>query len=139
MIRTSFICFLILLLVFNFCHETEGKIHFMSKHTIRIYSSLPTNSPQLILHCFSKDDDFGNHTLSHGSVFGWHFRVNMFGTTKYRCDFWWGKKAKRIAVFYGVWDIDSYHHTYNYFVHTYGLIVKHDQETQESPFEEWDD
>jgi hypothetical protein len=41
----------------------------------------------LEIHCKSDIDDLGTHTLTPGSDFNWHFRVNLPGTTRFSCDF----------------------------------------------------
>ncbi|GER38859.1 plant self-incompatibility protein S1 family [Striga asiatica] len=38
------------------------------------------------IRCYSSDDNLGLHRLSYGAEFGWNFRVNFFGTTKFYCD-----------------------------------------------------
>lgn len=39
----------------------------------------------LSLHCKSKDDDLGDHTLQVGQSYSWKFRVNFFSTTLFWC------------------------------------------------------
>lgn len=43
--------------------------------------------PDLVVqaHCFSSEDDIGTHTLVNGQTFQWHFRPNIWGSTKYEC------------------------------------------------------
>ncbi|GER48283.1 plant self-incompatibility protein S1 family [Striga asiatica] len=39
------------------------------------------------IHCYSSEDDIGTHHLSYGSAIHWNFKVNVWGTTKFWCDF----------------------------------------------------
>lgn len=41
------------------------------------------------LHCQSKDNDLGEHTVADGGEFGWEFSVNVIGTTLFYCDVSW--------------------------------------------------
>ncbi|KAL5981757.1 hypothetical protein ACLOJK_015820 [Asimina triloba] len=43
------------------------------------------------IHCQSKDNDLGEHTVAEGEEFSWDFSVNAFGTTLFYCDLGWGK------------------------------------------------
>ncbi|XP_059654862.1 S-protein homolog 5-like [Cornus florida] len=56
-------------------------------------------TPKLIIHCKSKDDDLGEHTLSSGDDFHWHFRVNFMRTTLFFCTMRWGQKVLSFDVF----------------------------------------
>lgn len=40
---------------------------------------------KLLAHCWSTEDDVGTHVLENGQSFGWHFRPNVWGSTKFRC------------------------------------------------------
>ncbi|GFQ03566.1 hypothetical protein PHJA_002500400 [Phtheirospermum japonicum] len=85
--------------------------------TVYVVNNLPPNS-LLNLHCQSKDDDLGDHTLAVNQVFNWSFyddlgnktlRVNenfhwtfcqnFFGRTLFFCHFYWGSKQRVFTVF----------------------------------------
>lgn len=39
------------------------------------------------IHCFSGDDELGDHTLASGQTFSFHFRMNLLGSTAFFCSF----------------------------------------------------
>lgn len=41
---------------------------------------------QLTAHCRSSEDDIGVHVLEDGQYFGWHFKPNIWGSTKFYCE-----------------------------------------------------
>ncbi|XP_010910063.2 self-incompatibility protein S1-like [Elaeis guineensis] len=41
------------------------------------------------IHCQSKDNDLGLHTIPDGGEYGWDFSVNAFGSTLFYCDLAW--------------------------------------------------
>ncbi|PIM97063.1 hypothetical protein CDL12_30474 [Handroanthus impetiginosus] len=69
------------------------------KFDVYIHNSLPNNNSPLLIHCFSGDDDFGNHTLRMNEDFHWEFRMNIILSTEYFCRFRWGSRDKRYKVF----------------------------------------
>ncbi|KAL8052037.1 hypothetical protein ABFS82_06G184000 [Erythranthe guttata] len=77
----------------------EGCSIFSSKRTVHIVNDLPRDTPQLELHCYSKDDDLGNHTLSIGQEFQWSFCPNVLPTTLFACHLWWFPKEKAFDAF----------------------------------------
>jgi len=68
-----------------------------SPATVNIYNQV---GGTIRLHCKSKDDDLGEHTLLDGQHFGWGFTPNFWGTTLYYCDFVWGAKTAEGVVVY---------------------------------------
>lgn len=59
----------------------------------------PNNSQILWVHCFSRDREIGFHNLCVNEEVLWHFKMNLFGTTKFCCNFWWDSKQRGFAVF----------------------------------------
>ena len=43
------------------------------------------NGMDLQLHCKSRNDDLGIHVLANQQFFEWHFRNNVWGTTRFYC------------------------------------------------------
>ncbi|KAK6129401.1 hypothetical protein DH2020_036853 [Rehmannia glutinosa] len=41
----------------------------------------------ITIHCYFSENDLGDHQLSYGSNFTWHFDVNFWHSTKFYCDF----------------------------------------------------
>ncbi|KAL7003702.1 hypothetical protein U1Q18_004851 [Sarracenia purpurea var. burkii] len=56
------------------------------KTLVRIINSLGEGIP-LGIHCWSSEDDLGNHTLQFNEFYEWNFQPNIWGTTKFQCDF----------------------------------------------------
>ncbi|XP_043705593.1 S-protein homolog 21-like [Telopea speciosissima] len=54
---------------------------------------------KLNVHCKSKDDDLGPHTLGFGEEFYWVFDLNVFGTTLFWCNMDWGNKQGSFEIF----------------------------------------
>ncbi|GER42531.1 plant self-incompatibility protein S1 family [Striga asiatica] len=65
---------------------------FTRKFTIHITNKLPPKSDPLELHCASKDDDLGFHTLSPNQSFSWGFCENFVPNTLFFCHIWWESK-----------------------------------------------
>lgn len=77
---------------------------------IDVVNNLPPNSVPLNVHCFSGDDDKGNHTLKVDEDFYFDFCDSE--TTLYSCSFRWNGKFKSFVVFNGKWvDNNNYYWT----------------------------
>lgn len=68
-------------------------------YEVHITNNLPSNSPPLLLHCASLQDELGNHTLYTGDDFLWGFRVNLFLSTMFFCRFRWSSNNVSHEVF----------------------------------------
>ncbi|KAL9239538.1 hypothetical protein vseg_013848 [Gypsophila vaccaria] len=68
------------------------------KITVHVVNALPDNEP-LTVHCKSKDDDLGQHTIGVTQEVNWTFHENFFLTTLYYCDMWWSKARGHFDVF----------------------------------------
>ncbi|KAL7109686.1 hypothetical protein ACP275_06G190200 [Erythranthe tilingii] len=77
----------------------EGGCGATVRRTIHVVNKLTPDTPQLDVHCYSKDDDLGNHTLSIGQEFKWTFCTNFFPTTLYACHLWWFPKEKSFDAY----------------------------------------
>ncbi|KAL0349986.1 UNVERIFIED_CONTAM: hypothetical protein Sradi_4147800 [Sesamum radiatum] len=87
---------------FNCIHTVNGvqqNVFPGQGYEVHIVNNLPDNSSPLFVHCASKDDDLGNHTLRLNDDFNWHFRMNIGLTTLYYCRFLWESKNKICDVF----------------------------------------
>ncbi|KAL3649708.1 hypothetical protein CASFOL_006111 [Castilleja foliolosa] len=67
--------------------------------TVYIVNNLPPNSSPLVVHCASKDDDLGNHTVVRNQDYHFDFCDNFWSTTKFFCHVWWRNKDKAFVVF----------------------------------------
>lgn len=76
---------------------------FFEYWEVHVLNHLPDNTNPLRLHCQSRDDDLGFHSISQQQDFNWHFCENFFHTTLFFCHLWWnsnmGPKNKAFDVF----------------------------------------
>lgn len=96
--------FFLLLLLISFLDLSLAKKCFfgVGKVQVHIINKLPANSPQLKLHCASKDDDFGDHWLAIDGDFNWAFCDSIIIETLYFCHFWWEANDKAFVVYNNV-------------------------------------
>lgn len=92
--------FLFLLLpLFIFGGISEAKkcnIIAAPRYTIHISNEIP--NAQITVHCRSKEDDLGTHSLKEHDDYMWQFCQNVWGTTLFACDVKWNDKT---ASFHG--------------------------------------
>lgn len=62
---------------------------FFEYWEVHVLNHLPDNTNPLRLHCQSRDDDLGFHSISQQQDFNWHFCENFFHTTLFFCHLWW--------------------------------------------------
>ncbi|GER35194.1 plant self-incompatibility protein S1 family [Striga asiatica] len=86
----------------NNCAWTDMSCFFYYEARVSFINYLPQNSKPLDLHCASKDDDLGNHTLGYGESWGFKFCVNPFATLFY-CNLYWGNNFMAFHAFEGRW------------------------------------
>lgn len=79
--------------------ENKSIFNVYLRVTVDIMNGLPPNSPPLLVHCKSKDDDLGNQTLTRWKTFFWRFKPAVFGTTLFWCNLWWGSKQVKFEVY----------------------------------------
>ncbi|CAN4090972.1 unnamed protein product [Withania somnifera] len=75
------------------------EFNLKKKYRVHVINKLPPNTPQLQIHCASKDDDLGYHYVAIDEDFNWLFCESFFYRTLYFCHFWWGSKDKSFSVF----------------------------------------
>lgn len=98
MIKYLLLCFILSAYLFH-----EGKsCFFLNRFDVHIRSNLPSNSEPLLVHCESKDDDLGNHTLTTDQEFHFHFCERPF-TTLFHCHLQWGKKGNSFEAYNAKW------------------------------------
>ncbi|KAL8051758.1 hypothetical protein ABFS82_06G167100 [Erythranthe guttata] len=94
--------FLLSFIVFA-CLFQEGNSCFIFPRVhVSIVNELPPKSEQFFLHCKSKDDDLGNHTVPVNQDFHFDFCVIPWATLFY-CNLSWGKRAASFEVYNGRW------------------------------------
>ena len=73
------------------------------QETVYVINNLPPNSAPLKLHCASKDDDLGYHTLSTNQDYHWSFCDDVIPKTLYFCHLWWGSKNQAFDAYKQTW------------------------------------
>ena len=95
--------FLLLSIVLVFEGGTT-KIQAFPKVTVQIINEL-SNNQDLTLHCKSKEDDLGEHTIKKEEVYSFRFRPrSFFGTTLFFCNFVW--PADTSSHYFDIYDED---------------------------------
>ncbi|XP_073049452.1 S-protein homolog 24-like [Primulina eburnea] len=95
---------LLFVLVFNLhvnaSFALEYKRHcFTKRYYVYVANKLPSGS-SLTLHCASKDDELGYHTLAVNENFHWTFCDSFLLNTLFFCHLWWGSKNIAFEAFY---------------------------------------
>ncbi|KAK6265923.1 hypothetical protein QUC31_016760 [Theobroma cacao] len=76
------------------------KLMVRLRYKVHILNGFADNAKPLIIHCHSRDDDLGEHTLWKDQEFRFKFIVHFVKTTHFVCDFNWGSKSlDNISVF----------------------------------------
>ncbi|XP_050207355.2 S-protein homolog 74-like [Mercurialis annua] len=94
---TSYLSLLIILNIFlainNYsCVRARSKIH------VHVINGLTAND--LHVHCYSKDNDLGQHLLAVSEHLDWSFRTSIFGTTRFSCEMNWAQGHGVFKVFW---------------------------------------
>lgn len=100
----NFSFFLFFLVIFHFSQsliqaDDEEKFVIRWKYKVHIINGYANNDNPLIIHCKSRDDDLGEHTLWMNNEFLFKFRKDFFVTTAFWCGFIHGSSRKVIYVF----------------------------------------
>ncbi|XP_042477633.1 S-protein homolog 2-like [Macadamia integrifolia] len=98
----KFVLVLAFTLALSKAYIVEGKysidVRWAPKYTVHVINDLGQNQ-ELNIHCKSKDDDLGPHTLMFGQEFSWTFQVNFFKTTLFWCNMQWGNTQGSFEIF----------------------------------------
>ncbi|GFP96192.1 hypothetical protein PHJA_001763300 [Phtheirospermum japonicum] len=82
------------------CHVKEGRLWvFGIKYHVHIINGFENHSKSLNVHCWSSQDDLGQHSLQVDEDFTWHFKVEFDGSTLFSCDVNQGALTKRFDAF----------------------------------------
>ncbi|KAL3729227.1 hypothetical protein ACJRO7_026345 [Eucalyptus globulus] len=68
------------------------------KTYVEINSNLSA-ATTLTVHCKSKNDDLGDHTITSTRSWGFKFRPNFFKTTLFFCSFAWPNEFHRFDIY----------------------------------------
>ncbi|GAV63842.1 Self-incomp_S1 domain-containing protein [Cephalotus follicularis] len=66
----------------------KGTCWEFKRYHVRISNYL-TGNKKLDVHCKSRDDDLGLHSLYRNDTYEFGFRINYFGTTLFFCHLWY--------------------------------------------------
>ncbi|TXG65482.1 hypothetical protein EZV62_006757 [Acer yangbiense] len=67
--------------------------------TVHITNGFYYNEKPLVMHCWSEDDDLGEHTLWKDNEFHFSFRESFIGWTHFYCEMYHDKRFKKIDVY----------------------------------------
>ncbi|KAK4729246.1 hypothetical protein R3W88_022234 [Solanum pinnatisectum] len=63
-------------------------------------NNISRSTPPLNVHCLSRDDDLGVHTLEPGDKYDFSFHENFLSTTHFYCKLKWGRNSSIFDVYY---------------------------------------
>ena len=92
------ITFFLATLTLTPCSEATH-VEWTQWHNVHIVNGFYSNDKPLNIHCKSKDDDLGDHSLWNGQESRFHFGLNFWHSTLFSCDMTWGTQQKHINVF----------------------------------------
>ncbi|XVF84706.1 hypothetical protein PTKIN_Ptkin17bG0059500 [Pterospermum kingtungense] len=96
-ILTSFMCMFILATFISqtpvFAAESVDRVFFRLRFKVHILNGFADNANPLIIHCHSRNDDLGQHTLWKGQEFRFKFCLHLLKFTHFVCSFKWGSKS----------------------------------------------
>lgn len=96
--KVTWIFFTITFAVFTV--QTSAIVWPWTKHTVIITNDMSSNQQPLKFHCWSRDDNLGNHTLYMKGNFQFHFREdNLYFDTKFFCDMQHGTQKQSLSVY----------------------------------------
>ncbi|XP_027351370.1 S-protein homolog 2-like [Abrus precatorius] len=70
----------------------------LARTRVRIINALSGNQP-LSVHCKSKDDDLGQHTVYPGSFYEFSFGISYIGETLFFCSFQWSGASHNFDIY----------------------------------------
>lgn len=95
---------LVLVVLFLFCTSELCNGAPFAQTTVNIKNALDT---PLALHCKSKEDDLGSHTLLTGQSFTIKFKVNILVSTLFFCHFQWIEYRLETSHWFNIFDAES--------------------------------
>ncbi|KAJ9182191.1 hypothetical protein P3X46_006214 [Hevea brasiliensis] len=132
---------LFLLLILGMGEACLG-IKIGERYNVYIINDL--NQDVLNVHCKSKDDDLGAHKLQVKEKFHFTFRVNLWGTTLFWCNFNWGNNINHGGGYRIFWYKDDLLRKCGYkekectwSARNSGIYLKNVPENQFQIFYEW--
>lgn len=79
-------------------HATEPAA-LLRRYHVHIISSMSSDSPPLLVHCRSRDDDLGARLLLPSQEYLIRFEVDFFRRTHFECSVQWGGRQSEFTAF----------------------------------------
>ncbi|OAY40726.1 self-incompatibility protein S1 [Manihot esculenta] len=93
------------------------------------------NGRTMNIHCRSRDDDLGHHSVADGSKIFWKFSVNFWGTTLFYCNVKWDDSKWHGFIAYSYErDSDRCERECIWKISADGLLYKYNEVTAEWEF-----
>ncbi|KAL3641870.1 hypothetical protein CASFOL_012685 [Castilleja foliolosa] len=89
--------------LFAYLFQEADSCFLYYKLHVNIYNNLPPIEPPLSVHCKSKDDDLGNHTLTRNQTWGFSFCLKLFSTL-FWCDLYCDGLSLNMVAYDAKWD-----------------------------------
>ncbi|XP_044499382.1 S-protein homolog 24-like [Mangifera indica] len=95
-----FFCIILPILQSATLANEEDRLVARWHYRVHITNSFPNNDQPLYVHCWSRDDDLGEHNLWVNNEFTFRFGKNIFFPTRFDCDFRHGSLSTRFPIFH---------------------------------------
>lgn len=90
------------------CYAVKQPDIYIGPKRQRVFITNGLKSENLTFHCQSNDDDLSVQTLVPGAMWGFKFRVNVWGTTQFFCRFAWpGIDFRYFDIYIQTRDVDK--------------------------------
>ncbi|XP_050207354.1 S-protein homolog 1-like [Mercurialis annua] len=89
-----------LLIILNTLLAINNYSCVRARPTIHVHVINGLTAESLHVHCYSKDDDLGQHLLAVSEHLDWSFRTSIFGTTRFTCEMNWAQGHGVFKVFW---------------------------------------
>lgn len=108
-LKTTMVIVIVALMFFGLS-SIVSSIKFHPKTHVYVTNNLPKDT-NMIIHCKSKDDDLGEHTISFNETYTWSFHINYLCTTLFWCriGFWDANAGKLVQGSFKIYDYGRDH------------------------------
>lgn len=100
MIKYAFLLFVLFPVSLHADEDSRGCFLYPKVH-LHVFNRLPP-AESMVVHCASRDTDFGNHSLTVDQQFEFSFCVKPFSTL-YFCHIWWQNKDSAFNAYNAKW------------------------------------
>src|ERR1051325_446510 len=119
----------LLILFFTTLRATQGAFLIPPETTVTLVNQIEYGIP-VNVHCKSKNDDLGIHTIPLGQSYSFKFRPNLLGTTLFYCSFTW--TGQHEIYWFNVFDHKrdaGLCTTCQWIIHEYSVCMQHPKTT----------